>query len=85
MNLPFEIYCVGGAVRDQLLGLSVRDRDWVVVGGTPEAMVARGFKPVGSDFPVFCIRKHTKNMRWRELSAKLLPVTKASIFTPRQR
>ena len=53
MNLPFEIYCVGGAVRDQLLGLPVRDHDWVVVGGTPEAMVARGFKPVGSDFPVF--------------------------------
>jgi tRNA nucleotidyltransferase (CCA-adding enzyme) len=53
MNLPFQIYCVGGAVRDQLLGLPVRDHDWVVVGGTPEVMAARGFKPVGSDFPVF--------------------------------
>ena len=48
-----EIYLVGGAVRDHLLGLPVYDRDWVVVGATPEAMVARGFVPVGRDFPVF--------------------------------
>ncbi|MFA5824911.1 MAG: multifunctional CCA addition/repair protein [Gallionellaceae bacterium] len=48
-----KIYCVGGAVRDRLLGLPVQDHDWVVVGSTPEQMVARGFKPVGSDFPVF--------------------------------
>ncbi len=54
MNLSqFKVYCVGGAVRDQLLGLPVRDRDWVVVGSTVEEMVARGFKPVGADFPVF--------------------------------
>ena len=44
---------VGGAVRDALLGLPVKDRDWVVVGATPEAMSARGFQPVGKDFPVF--------------------------------
>ncbi|WHZ13045.1 MAG: CCA tRNA nucleotidyltransferase [Burkholderiaceae bacterium] len=44
---------VGGAVRDALLGLPVQDRDWVVVGATPEALVARGFLPVGRDFPVF--------------------------------
>jgi tRNA nucleotidyltransferase (CCA-adding enzyme) len=48
-----KIYCVGGAVRDELLGLPVRDRDWVVVGGTPEAMQALGYRPVGKDFPVF--------------------------------
>ncbi len=48
-----QIYCVGGAVRDRLLGLPVQDHDWVVVGGTPEQMVARGFMPVGADFPVF--------------------------------
>lgn len=48
-----EIYCVGGAVRDRLLGLPVTDHDWVVVGSTPQDMVARGFKPVGADFPVF--------------------------------
>jgi tRNA nucleotidyltransferase (CCA-adding enzyme) len=46
-------YVVGGAVRDALLGLPVKDRDWVVVGETPEAMIARGFRPVGRDFPVF--------------------------------
>lgn len=48
-----RIYEVGGAVRDRLLGLPVRDRDWVVVGSTPEQMVELGFKPVGRDFPVF--------------------------------
>ncbi|HUQ24186.1 MAG TPA: multifunctional CCA tRNA nucleotidyl transferase/2'3'-cyclic phosphodiesterase/2'nucleotidase/phosphatase [Burkholderiales bacterium] len=48
-----KIYLVGGAVRDELLGLPVKERDWVVVGGTPEEMVAKGFKPVGKDFPVF--------------------------------
>jgi tRNA nucleotidyltransferase (CCA-adding enzyme) len=46
-------YAVGGAVRDALLGLAVQDRDWVVVGSTPEAMVAQGYVPVGKDFPVF--------------------------------
>ncbi|MGD9982657.1 MAG: multifunctional CCA addition/repair protein [Porticoccaceae bacterium] len=46
-------YLVGGAIRDRLLGLPVRERDWVVVGATPEAMRARGFRPVGRDFPVF--------------------------------
>ena len=44
---------VGGAVRDSLLGLPVNDRDWVVVGATPEQMVAGGYLPVGKDFPVF--------------------------------
>ena len=46
-------YLVGGAVRDELLGLQPRERDWVVVGATPEAMKAEGYKPVGKDFPVF--------------------------------
>ena len=48
-----QIYMVGGAVRDALLGLPVQDRDWVVVGATPEALVAKGYVPVGKDFPVF--------------------------------
>lgn len=48
-----QIYLVGGAVRDQLLGLPVKERDWVVVGATPEVMLAQGFIPVGKDFPVF--------------------------------
>jgi tRNA nucleotidyltransferase (CCA-adding enzyme) len=48
-----KVYAVGGAVRDELLGLPVQDRDWVVVGATPEEMLARGYKAVGKDFPVF--------------------------------
>jgi tRNA nucleotidyltransferase (CCA-adding enzyme) len=48
-----KTYVVGGAVRDELLGLPVSDRDHVVVGATPEEMVASGFRPVGKDFPVF--------------------------------
>ncbi|WP_243140610.1 CCA tRNA nucleotidyltransferase [Pelistega ratti] len=61
-NLAFEsdqyteglsIFCVGGAVRDALLHLPSGDKDWVVVGSTPEEMVARQFIPVGGDFPVF--------------------------------
>jgi tRNA nucleotidyltransferase (CCA-adding enzyme) len=48
-----KIYIVGGAVRDRLLGLPVVDRDYVVVGATPDEMVAQGYQPVGKDFPVF--------------------------------
>ena len=64
-----RIYTVGGAVRDALLGLPVQDRDYVVVGATPEAMLARGFKPVGKDFPVFLHPRRTPNTRWRAPSA----------------
>jgi tRNA nucleotidyltransferase (CCA-adding enzyme) len=48
-----QVFVVGGAVRDALMGERVNDRDWVVVGSTPEAMNAQGFVPVGKDFPVF--------------------------------
>jgi len=48
-----KTYLVGGAVRDQLLNIEVYDRDWVVVGSTPEEMADLGYKPVGKDFPVF--------------------------------
>ena len=48
-----KIYRVGGSVRDELLGHPIEDRDFVVVGATPEEMVARGFRPVGREFPVF--------------------------------
>lgn len=48
-----EVYCVGGAVRDELLGLPIKDLDYVVVGSTIESMLGLGFKPVGKDFPVF--------------------------------
>jgi tRNA nucleotidyltransferase (CCA-adding enzyme) len=53
MGTFMDIYLVGGAVRDRLLGLPVKDRDWVVVGATPEAMLALDFRQVGADFPVF--------------------------------
>ncbi len=55
MRFPdhIQVYAVGGAVRDRLLGLPVKDRDYVVVGATPEDMTALGFRPVGKDFPVF--------------------------------
>jgi len=49
----FEIWQVGGCVRDRLLGLPVKDHDWVVVGASPEALIEAGFRPVGKDFPVF--------------------------------
>ncbi|TNZ72818.1 multifunctional CCA tRNA nucleotidyl transferase/2'3'-cyclic phosphodiesterase/2'nucleotidase/phosphatase [Vibrio parahaemolyticus] len=53
-----QVYLVGGAVRDQLLGIDSYDNDWVVVGATPEMMVAQGYTAVGKDFPVFL---HPKN------------------------
>jgi tRNA nucleotidyltransferase (CCA-adding enzyme) len=48
-----KVFIVGGAVRDELLGLPVQDRDYVVVGASPDEMLAKGFRPVGKDFPVF--------------------------------
>src|SRR6188474_3271924 len=48
-----RVFLVGGSVRDRLLGLDGGDRDWVVVGATPEQMLAQGYLPVGKDFPVF--------------------------------
>lgn len=61
MNITQDLQChrVGGSVRDELMGLPVGDRDWVVVGATPEQLIARGFKPVGKDFPVF-LHPHTR-------------------------
>lgn len=53
MTRGLEVYLVGGAVRDRLLGRPVHERDWVVVGATPDALVSRGFRQVGNDFPVF--------------------------------
>jgi tRNA nucleotidyltransferase (CCA-adding enzyme) len=53
MGRVMQTYIVGGAVRDELLGYPIKDKDYVVVGSTPEQMVAAGFRPVGKDFPVF--------------------------------
>lgn len=49
----FQIYLIGGAVRDQLLQLPIKDRDWLVVGATPQELLAQGYQQVGKDFPVF--------------------------------
>ena len=48
-----EVFLVGGAVRDTLLGRAVSERDWVVVGAEPAALTALGYRQVGKDFPVF--------------------------------
>ena len=48
-----KIFQVGGSVRDEILGVEANDKDWVVVGSSPKKMVAKGFKPIGKDFPVF--------------------------------
>lgn len=57
MSELVQIYLVGGAIRDRELGLQVVDRDWVVVGATPEYMIEQGYEPVGKDFPVFINRE----------------------------
>ena len=57
-RLAGRVFEVGGCVRDAMLGRPGSDRDWVVVGSTPEEMLAAGFKPVGRDFPVF-LHPHT--------------------------
>lgn len=51
--MTIQVYEVGGAVRDQLLGLPVEDHDYVVVGATPEQLIEQGYQPIGKDFPVF--------------------------------
>ncbi|MDH0865461.1 multifunctional CCA addition/repair protein [Mitsuaria sp. GD03876] len=51
--MSVQMFLVGGAVRDALLGLPVQDRDWVVVGASPKSLIDQGFQPVGKDFPVF--------------------------------
>lgn len=56
-KLDYKTYLVGGAIRDRLLKRPVLDRDWVVVGATPQIMVDQGYEPVGKDFPVFINKK----------------------------
>lgn len=75
-----EIYTVGGAVRDELLGLPVRDRDYVVVGATPEQMVAKGFRPVGKDFPVFLHPATQEEYALARTERKTAPGYKGFVF-----
>jgi tRNA nucleotidyltransferase (CCA-adding enzyme) len=68
-----QVYLVGGAVRDRLLGLAVRERDWVVVGGTREELQRRGFREVGRDFPVFLHPETHEEYALARLERKLAP------------
>ncbi len=68
-----EIYLVGGAVRDQLLQLPVKERDWVVVGATPQAMIDQGYRQVGKDFPVFLHPKTNEEYALARTERKTAP------------
>jgi tRNA nucleotidyltransferase (CCA-adding enzyme) len=68
-----KTYVVGGAVRDELLNLPVQDRDHVVVGSTPEEMLAKGFRPVGKDFPVFLHPKTNEEYALARTERKTAP------------
>lgn len=75
-----KTYIVGGAVRDELLGLPVQDHDHVVVGATPEEMVRRGFTPVGKDFPVFLHPKTHEEYALARTERKTAPGYKGFVF-----
>ena len=68
-----QVYLVGGAVRDRLLGRAVSERDWVVVGATPEELARAGFLPVGRDFPVFLHPKTKEEHALARLERKIAP------------
>ena len=68
-----EIYLVGGAVRDELLGRPVEERDWVVVGGTAEELLQRGYRQVGRDFPVFLHPKSSEQYALARTERKTAP------------
>jgi tRNA nucleotidyltransferase (CCA-adding enzyme) len=75
-----RIYVVGGAVRDELLGLPVKDHDHVVVGATPEDMLAKGFRPVGKDFPVFLHPDTQEEYALARTERKTAPGYKGFVF-----
>ncbi|MFB9245759.1 multifunctional CCA addition/repair protein [Massilia antarctica] len=75
-----KTYIVGGAVRDGLLGLPVQDRDWIVVGATPEDMLAAGFRPVGKDFPVFLHPKTQEEYALARTERKTAPGYRGFVF-----
>ena len=68
-----KTYLVGGSVRDQLLGLPTRDKDWVVVGASPEQMLELGFRSVGKDFPVFLHPKTNEEYALARTERKVAP------------
>ena len=78
--MAMKIYAVGGAVRDELLGLPVQDRDYVVTGATPEDMIASGFTPVGKDFPVFLHPETHEEYALARTERKTAPGYKGFVF-----
>lgn len=76
-----KIYKVGGAVRDRLLGIKVTDIDRVVVGATTEEMLAKGYKPVGADFPVFLDPKTAMSTPSPAPNARVAEATVVLCFT----
>src|SRR5208282_3200395 len=68
-----QVYLVGGAVRDSLLGLPVKERDWVVVGSTREDMLRLGYREVGRDFPVFLHPQSHEEYALARLERKVAP------------
>ena len=75
-----QTYLVGGAIRDRLLGLSVIDRDWVVVGSSPQEMVDQGYVPVGKDFPVFIDRNSGEEYALARTERKTVKGYKGFVF-----
>jgi len=75
-----KTYLVGGAVRDALLGIVPGDRDWVVVGESPESMAAAGFRPVGADFPVFLHPRTSEEYALARTERKSAPGYKGFVF-----
>jgi tRNA nucleotidyltransferase (CCA-adding enzyme) len=76
----WQSYIVGGAVRDQLLGLPVQDRDWVVVGACPDDLLNAGFMPVGKDFPVFLHPQTREEYALARTERKTAPGYKGFVF-----
>jgi tRNA nucleotidyltransferase (CCA-adding enzyme) len=79
-EVPVKTYLVGGAVRDALLGIVPGDRDWVVVGESPESMAAAGFRPVGADFPVFLHPRSGEEYALARTERKSAPGYKGFVF-----
>ena len=80
MASNMKTYAVGGAVRDELLGLPVQDRDYVVVGASPDDMVAAGYAPVGKDFPVFLHPETHEEYALARTERKTAPGYKGFVF-----
>lgn len=82
--MVMQIYLVGGAVRDELLGLPVRERDWVVVGAQPQELLDQGFKSVGKDFPVFLHPRSGEEYALARTERKVAPGYRGfqTVFSP---